>query len=686
MTTPAYVIGVDVGGTFTDVFILDEATGTIATAKVPTTRGDQSKGFVDGIGRKVEDFANISTVIHGTTVGTNALLERKGARTGIITTKGFRDVLEMRRRDRPTTWGLKGAFTPVVQRTDRVEVSERVLADGSVLAVIDEDEVRECARALAKQGCEAVCVFFINGYANNDNERRAVEAVRSVWNNSYVTAATEILPEIREFERLSTATLNAYLQPVVSSYLDRLDAALKAGGFGGDILIVQSNGGVMSVEIARRYPVRTALSGPAAGVIAARAIASAAGFDNIISCDMGGTSFDVSLTANGEVALAAQTAIDFGMVVRTPMIEITTIGAGGGSIAFVDKSGLLQVGPDSAGSNPGPVCYGLGNDRPTVTDANLVVGRINADRPIGGKLDRLDVEAARSAIAREIAEPLGLGIEAAAEAILKLANAKMAGAIRLVSIEKGHDPAKFAAMPFGGGGALHAGALIKEVGLGSALVPRFPGVTSALGCVVADMRHDRVQTVNRLVSDIDAGELGRQMTREASDMEAILMHAGVAFSTIEHVHELDMLYLGQTHTVSVPLSLPASGLGRQDIQAAFDEAYRQAYGRLLNNIPTRVMNYRIAVIGRRPGLDMSLFAPTDGKTAVGCRTGVRRIYADGAFHEAAIYERLDLAVGETVRGPAILEQPDATIYVDPGLVARVDDFGNLVIRSVRDQA
>ena len=686
MTRPAYVIGVDVGGTFTDVFILDEAAGTVTTAKVPTTRGDQSKGFVDGIGQRIENFADISTVIHGTTVGTNALLERKGARTGIITTKGFRDVLEMRRRDRPTTWGLKGSFTPVVQRTDRVEVAERVLADGSVLAVIDEDEVRERARALAKAGCEAVCVFFINGYANNDNERRAVEAVRSVWSNSYVTAATEILPEIREFERLSTATLNAYLQPVVSSYLDRLDEALKAGGFGGDILIVQSNGGVMSVETARRYPVRTALSGPAAGVIAARAIASAAGFDNIISCDMGGTSFDVSLTANGEVALAAQTAIDFGMVVRTPMIEITTIGAGGGSIAFVDKSGLLQVGPDSAGSDPGPVCYGLGNDRPTVTDANLVLGRINADRPIGGKLDRLDVKAARSAIAREIAEPLGLGIEAAAEAILKLANAKMAGAIRLVSIEKGHDPAKFAAMPFGGGGALHAGALIKEVGLGSALVPRFPGVTSALGCVVADMRHDRVQTVNRLVSDIDAPELGRQMAQEASDIETILKHAGVAFSAIEHVYELDMLYLGQTHTVSVPLTLPTSGLSREDIQAAFEKAYREAYGRLLNNIPTRVMNYRIAVIGRRPGLDMSLFAPTGGKTAVACRTGVRPIYAGGAFHEAGIYERLDLAVGETIRGPAILEQPDATIYVDPGLVARVDDFGNLVIRPVGDQA
>ncbi|CUA92373.1 hydantoinase/oxoprolinase family protein [Pannonibacter indicus] len=680
MNKPAYVIGVDVGGTFTDVFVLDEANGTIVTAKVPSTRGDQSKGFIEGIASRVADFGDISTVVHGTTVGTNALLERKGARTGIITTEGFRDVLEMRRRDRPTTWGLKGAFTPVVERPDRVEVQERVLADGSVLQVVDEDEVRAQAKALAESGCDAVCVFFINGYANNDNERRAVEAVRSVWPNSYVTAATEILPEIREFERLSTATLNAYLQPAVASYLDRLETGLKAQGFTGDILIVQSNGGVMSIGTAKKYPVRTALSGPAAGVIAATAIAEAAGFPNIITCDMGGTSFDVSLVADGKAALAAQTAIDFGMVVRTPMIEITTIGAGGGSIACVDKSGLLQVGPESAGSDPGPVCYGLGNTRPTVTDANLVLGRINPDRPIGGKLSKLDINASREAIRSHIAEPLGLSIEDAAEAILRLANAKMAGAIRLVSIEKGHDPAQFAAMPFGGGGSLHTGALIKEVGLGSALVPRFPGVTSALGCVVADMRHDRVQTVNRVLDTIDAGQLGAGMLAAAAETEDLLATAGVAFAAVDRVFELDMLYLGQTHTVNVPLTIPADGLTREAIRDAFEAAYKAQFGRLLDGIPMRVMNYRIAVIGRRPGLDMRLFAPVDGKSAAECRTGTRRVYAGGSWHETGIYERLQLMTGARIEGPAILEQPDTTIFVDPGLAGTVDAFGNLIIR------
>jgi N-methylhydantoinase A len=673
------VIGVDVGGTFTDVFVYNEATGQVETTKVPSTRGDQSKGFIEGIRRKVADFGDIRTVVHGTTVGTNALLERKGARTGIITTEGFRDVLEMRRRDRPTTWGLRGSFDPIVDRPDRVEVEERVLADGTVLQDVDPEAVKAQARALAEAGCEAVCVFFINGYANDENERIAVEAVRSVWPTAYVTAATEILPEIREFERLSTATLNAYLQPVVSSYLDRLEQGLDKKGFHGELLIVQSNGGVMGVGTAKDFPVRTALSGPAAGVIAAQAIAEAAGFSNIVTCDMGGTSFDVSLVAEGAAALAPQTSIDFGMVVRTPMIEITTIGAGGGSIASLDASGLLTVGPESAGSDPGPVCYGLGNKRPTVTDANLILGRINPDRPIGGKLDRLDIDTAREAIRTNVSDPLGLTVEEAAEAILRLANAKMAGAIRLVSIEKGHDPSKFAAMPFGGGGSLHTGALIKEVGLGSALVPRFPGVTSALGCVVADMRHDRVQTVNRLLSDIDAAALGSELQSVARTTEAVVTSAGAAFARIDRVFEFDMLYIGQTHTVAVAVD-PTVGLTTHAIQEAFNTAYSAAYGRLLDGIPVRVMNYRVTVIGRRPAFDMGVFAPKDGKSADECRTGSRTVWAEGAFHEAGLFDRLSLAVGERIAGPAVLEQPDTTIFVDPGLVATVDGFGNLVIR------
>lgn len=679
MSKPSIVVGVDVGGTFTDLFFLDERTGTCRVAKVPSTRGDQSIGIRDGIATRLDGLDDVATIVHGTTVGTNALLERKGARTGVITTEGFRDVLEMRRRDRPKTWGLWGTFEPVVPRDLRLEVPERVLADGTVSLPVDVDATRAAARTLLERGAESVCVFFINSYANTENEDRAVAAIREIWPNEHVTVASEILPEIREFERGSTASLNAYLQPPVGSYLEKLESGLKDGGFGGEILIVQSNGGVMSVDTARAVPIRTALSGPAAGVIAGAHIATAAGFPNVITCDMGGTSFDVSLIADGESALAAQTEIDFGMVVRAPMIEIATIGAGGGSIAWVDRGGILQVGPESAGSDPGPVCYGLGNDRPTVTDANTVLGRINAESPIGGKLDRLDVDAARAAIETHVATPLGLDVMTAAEAIVRVANARMAGAIRLVSVERGHDPKRFVAMPFGGGGSLHCGALIKDVGLAKALVPRYPGVTSALGCVIADMRHDTVVTLNTLLDVLDLDALNRRMELIGIDGDRLLDRAGVAFEGRDRIFELDMLYLGQTHTVPVRLPASSSPITRDQIQEAFDTAYRAAFGRLLDGIQIRVMNLRGAVIGERPKFDPAILAPDGNGTISDARIGSRQVFIDGGWHDTAVYDRLALPIDATVPGPAILEQADTTILVDPDLRGRVDRFGNLIV-------
>ena len=678
-----YVIGVDIGGTFTDVFFLDEAAGRFEVAKVPSTMDDQSRGFIDGIRNKLSSFAEVATVVHGTTVGTNALLERKGARTGIITTRGFRDVLEMRRRDRPQTWGLWGQFDPVVPRDMRLEITERTLADSTIHTAVDAQEVKAAARKLLDAGAESVCIVFINAYANAANELLALKAVRSVWPNDYVEASSNILPEIREFERTSTTTLNAYLQPLIGSYLGKLEAALKGDGFAGRVLMVQSNGGVMTVETARRFPIRTALSGPAAGVIASAYIAGEAGFPNVITCDMGGTSFDVSLVADGKSALASQSNIDFGLTVRTPMIEMTTIGAGGGSIAWVDRGGLLQIGPESAGSNPGPVCYGQGNDRPTVTDANLVMGRINAARPIGGKLDRLDVDAARAAINMHVAAPLGLDVMAAAEAIIRVANSKMAGAIRLVSIERGFDPKKFAAMPFGGGGALHAGALIKEVGLKSALVPRFPGINSALGCIIADMRHDFVQTVNAGLADLDMDELDRRMTGLARKGLDLLETAGVAFEGTDVLFELDMCYQGQTHTVDVTLPVhfdgASTGLDARMIRVAFEGRYNAVYGRLLDGIAIRVLNLRVTAIGRRPKFDLTLLAPSDGVSLDDVRRDSRQVWFDGNWHETAIYDRLPLSVGVIVPGPAILEQPDSTTFIEPDLEGAVDRFGNLII-------
>ncbi|SLN64676.1 Acetophenone carboxylase gamma subunit [Roseivivax jejudonensis] len=677
------MIGVDVGGTFTDVFFLDEGTGTARVAKVPTTRPDQSGGFLEGIRREVDDLSTLSAVIHGTTAGTNALLERKGARIGVITTEGLRDVLEMRRRDRPRTWGLRGDFEPIVPRDLRREVPERTLADGTIRVPVDLDAVRAAGEALRDAGCDAVAVLFAHAYANPENEARAVEALRAFWPNAHVSASSEILPEIREFERFSTTALNAYLQPEVSGYLDRLDAALRDGGFGAEFMIVQSNGGVMGVDTACRLPVRTALSGPAAGVIAAAYIAGEAGFPDVITGDMGGTSFDVSLIAGGRSMLAPQTAIDFGMVVRTPMIEITTIGAGGGSIAWVDKGGLLNIGPESAGSTPGPVAYGQCNDRPTVTDANVVLGRIDPDNPIGGKLDRLDVAAAERAIDTHVGEKLGLSTVAAAEAILRVANSRMAGAIRLVSIERGFDPKRFAFMPFGGGGALHAGAMLAEVGIGRAIVPRYPGVTSAMGCVIADMRQDFVQTVNATVDALDTDALAAFMQDHVDTGTRMLEATETRFEARETLFELDMAYVGQTHTVAVPLPVTVTdgrvaAPSRAAVAEAFDTAYHAAYGRLLPSGTRRVMNLRSAVIGKRPKFDLATLAPAGGTVEAALR-GHRRVHFGDAWHDTALYDRLALPVDAVIDGPAILEQADTTVLIEPGLSGRVDPHGNTII-------
>lgn len=674
------VIGVDVGGTFTDILALDETAGLVRVAKVPSTRGDQSVGFLEGIMNVTDHLGDVDTVVHGTTVATNALLERKGAKTGIITTKGFRDVLEMRRRDRPTTWGLWGQFTPVVERINRLEVTERTLADGTVRVPVDEAEVKAAARVLLDQGCSAVCLFFINGYANPENEKHAARVLRSVWPNEHVSVATEILPEIREFERCSTTTLNAYLQPPVASYLARLEDRLSAEKADSEILIVQSNGGVMSIDTAKSLPVKTALSGPAAGVVAARQIADAAGFTNIITGDMGGTSFDVSLVADGRNMLTAQANIDFGMTIRTPMIEMTTIGAGGGSIAHIDDTGLLEIGPESAGSDPGPVCYGLGNTRPTVTDANLVLGRIDARNPIGGKQEKLDIDAARKAIEEHVAKPLGLSAEDGAEAIIRVANAKMGGAIRLISIERGYDPKVFAMMPFGGGGALHAGSMMRDIGLGASIVPRFPGVNSALGCVMSDLRHDEVRTLNVMLTDLDCGSLAEMIREITSQSTAIVKKSRARLKSIERIIELDMLYLGQSHSVAVPITGDPDTLNHQSIHAAFVDSYARAYSRSLEGIPVRVLNLRLSVVGMRPAVDLKILAKGDrAQTPADCILAEQKIYAEGQWHDGRIIDRLALPEGSMIAGPALLVQNDATIYLDPFIEAKVDALGNVIM-------
>jgi len=696
MTASGVIIGVDVGGTFTDLFLLDAATRGFKTCKVPSHRGDEARGFLNGLAAldslaAPESLAAPATagaggsIVHGTTVGTNTLLERRGPLIGVITTRGFRDVLEMRRRDRRRTWGLWGDFVPIVERALRLEVGERTLADGTIRTAIDPAEICAAAELLRKSGAESVAILFINAYANAENERRALAAVRAVWPNEHVSASHEVLAEIREFERFSTTALNAYLQPVIGAYLGRLEASLAQQPSPRQLHVVQSNGGIMSTASARKLPVRTALSGPAAGVIAAAAIAKAAGFENVITCDLGGTSFDVSVIAAGKSAVAPQTTIDFGLVIRTPMVEITTIGAGGGSLAYVDRGGLLQVGPESAGSIPGPACYGLGNTRPTLTDAQLVLGRINSSRPLGGGLKSLDIDKAKHALATHVGRPLGLPVAETADAIVRVAEARMAGAIRLISIERGHDPKRFVAMPFGGGGALHIGALIRQIGLACAVVPRFPGITSALGCVIADPKHDLVYTVNLALDGIDAAGLERQLRESSEKTSAVIAATGIAVERIDVQHELDMHYVGQTHTIAVPLGTTAQGAAPQltedSVRAAFETAYDASFGRLLRGLPVAIASLRVSAIGHRPAFDASLFAPDPTASLDRAALGLRPVWFDGDWRDTRVWSRLDLPVGAGIEGPAILEQPDATTVIEPGLIGRTDPRGNLIVRA-----
>jgi N-methylhydantoinase A len=708
MTASGIIIGVDVGGTFTDLFLLDSSTRVFKTCKVPSHRGDEARGFLNGLAA-LDSFAargaasaggaaartslrslrklNCASIVHGTTVGTNTLLERRGPKIGVITTRGFRDVLEMRRRDRRRTWGLWGDFVPIVERDMRIEVRERTLADGTIRTAVDPAEIRSAAELLREKGAESVAILFINAYANAENERRALDAVSALWPNEHVSASHEVLAEIREFERFSTTALNAYLQPVVGAYLGKLEGSLAEPPSPRKLHVVQSNGGIMSTASARKLPVRTALSGPAAGVIAAAAIAKAAGFHNVITCDLGGTSFDVSVVAAGKPAIAPQTTVDFGLVIRTPMIEITTIGAGGGSLAYVDRGGLLQVGPESAGSIPGPACYGLGNTRPTLTDAQLVLGRINSSRPLGGELKSLDVDKAQHAVATHVGKPLGLSVAEAADAIVRVAEARMAGAIRLISIERGHDPKRFVAMPFGGGGALHIGALIRQIGLACAVVPRFPGIISALGCVIADPKHDMVQTVNLALDGIDALALERRLRETSEKTSAVIAATGIPVERIDVQHELDMHYIGQTHTIAVPLGATARGAAPEvtehSVRAAFETAYDASFGRLLRGLPIAIASLRVSAIGQRPAFDASLFAPDPTASRDTAALGARQVWFDGDWRDTRIWSRLDLPAGAEIAGPAILEQPDATTVIEPGFIGRADPLGNVIVRPVK---
>ena len=671
------IVGVDVGGTFTDLIYMEPGSGDVRIAKVPTTPDNQAEGFMAALAEAAVELATVANISHGTTTTTNALLERKLSTCGLITTKGFRDVLELGRRTRPQPYGLIGQFVPLVPRELRLEVAERMDADGNILTPLDEESLRIALRELIAAGCESLVVHFLHSYRNPAHERRAVEIAQELWPNEYITAGHAILSEYREYERGVTATVNACVQPVLQRYLVNLRRQLADGGFRHDLLVMQGNGGSVASGIAAEAAVKTVMSGPASGVMAAAATARATGIDNLITFDTGGTSCDVGLVQGGVPDVTSEMELEYAMPIHVPMVDVHTIGAGGGSIAFVNEAGMLQVGPKSAGAQPGPICYGRGGTRPTITDANLLLGRLDPAGLLGIAGDA-PLDAVQHAVRQEICQPLGLGLEQAAAAIIDIGNDRMAGAIRMVTLARGHDPRDFTLFAFGGAGPMHAAALARELSIPRVLIPARPGITNAIGCITADLRHDYVNTLNAPLSVLDVAEVHAILEAQIEEGRATIEREGVAVTTIDCLHFADMQFEGQTHLLTVPLN--GTMVQVAELQAAFEAVYFDRFHVELEEIRAVLVSLHTAVIGRRPGAPLQALATAGGNNSLAdARRGQRAVWFAGEVHETPIYQRHLLPADMALDGPTIIEQMDCTIVVEPGNRVTLDGLGNLVI-------
>jgi N-methylhydantoinase A len=671
------VAGVDVGGTFTDLVLIDDA-GAVRLAKVPSTPGNQAGGVMAAFAEAGADLSALDLIVHGTTTTTNAVLERKLARTGLITTAGFRDVLELGRRTRPQPYGMTGTFTPVIPRDLRLEVPERMDAGGQVVTPLDEDAVRAAGRRLLEAGCVSVAVHFLHAYANPAHELRAAALLAEFWPNGHITTGYALLSESREFERGVTAAVNASVQPLLDRYVAQLREDLAAGGYGGELLVMNGNGGTVSSRLVAREAAKTVMSGPASGVMAAAYTGRRAGFPDLLTYDMGGTSTDVALIRGAEPPVSNEIEIEYAMPIHVPMVDVRTVGAGGGSIARVNAAGLLEVGPDSAGSQPGPICYGRGGADPTISDANLLLGRLDSARlkSVEGGVTLAEVS---RIFAERLGRPLGLSAIEAAEAVIRVANLKMAGAIRMVSVSMGHDPRDLALFAFGGAGPLHATALARELGVPRVLVPARPGITNALGCVIADFRHDFVTTLNTPLAALDPARLTEVLLAQAAEGEEMIARERVAVGELRRVFSLDMQFQGQTHLLRVPLDGPS--ITRDALQARFDEVYWRRFRVRLPEIRANVVNANCSVIGRRAEVDLSRLIDPAGRRAslAEARTGARPVRFDGRAHDTAIYRRDWLPQGFRLTGPAVIEQMDTTILVEPGDAAEGIADGNILV-------
>jgi N-methylhydantoinase A len=683
-------VGVDSGGTFTDICLFDEQTGRVETWKVPSTPDDPSRGIAQGVEEGMRraapeagehPAAPIVYFGHGTTVATNALIQHRGVKTGLITTDGFRDLLEIGRQKRPDLYDIQ-ADKPktLVPRDLRLEVPERVRHTGEIDTPLDEAKMRAAARTLKAAGVKAVAVSFLYGFIRPDHEKRAVAILREELPDAFISAGHEIAPEFREFERLSTVVLNAYLGPVMGHYIRRLSPRLKALGMTATPHLTQSNGGVIGFSTAADMPVRTILSGPSTGVVGAQAIGAVAGFEDLITFDMGGTSTDVALLQDGRCGLAAEATVH-GYPIKAPMLDIHTVGAGGGSIAFIDSGGLLKLGPRSAGADPGPACYDKGNEEPAVTDANVVLQTLNPEHLLGGRM-KIRQDLAKRAIGR-LAERLGLGVPETAQGILSVVTANMARAIRVISVQRGHDPRDYTLMAFGGAGPLHAARLAKELEIGRVLVPANPGILCAMGLLLTDLRADFALTRLLPATEASTADVAEAFAALSERADRWFEHEAIAPNERRLARTVDMRYHGQNYELSVAVPdgaiTPAT---MQTLAAGFADVHRQRYGFAADGDPVQLVTLRVEATGtvRKAELKAHPDAGPDASAAIVHRRSVWLAEARD-FVATPIYARDALHPGNRFAGPAIVEQMDATTLVPPGTTARVDAYLNLILEA-----
>jgi len=686
----AWRIGVDIGGTFTDVVLVDEETGHIGVAKAPTTPRDVAEGVIAGIRQGLEQYrvdpAEVALLAHATTIVTNALLEKNGARAGFVTTRGFRDVLELRRSSRADLYDLfQEAPAVLVPRRWRFEITERIDAQGMVVTPLDEGEIDGLIAAIRDAGLETVAVSLLFSFLNDSHERLLGEKLRRALPGLGVYLSSEVLPEIREFERASTTAVCAYVGPLLAGYLARLQRALTALGL-PQLYVMGSSGGVFDIAEGLRMPAMAIESGPAAGVIAASLAGKELGLANLISFDMGGTTAKASLIAEGEIAVTAEYEVGgsghakrwltgTGHPIRVPVIDLAEVSAGGGSIAWVDRGGALKVGPRSAGADPGPAAYGLGGTEPTVSDADVVLGYLDREALLGGALP-IDLRAAQTAIREQVADPLGLGVTEAAAAIVEIVNSNMAEALRIVSVERGHDPREFALIAFGGAGPVHATAFAADLQIPEVIVPPAAGAFSALGLVASDLKRDYSRTLYADLRALDpAVAAGALAEMEATASEWL---AAVAIPPARRglLRAADLRYRRQAYELTVPLADgPVTRASLDRLAAAFHDKHRQTYGHANSEEPVQLVNLRLTAIGRLPDLRLA------GPAAAPARRTMREVwFPETGSARCAVHRRDGLAAGEGLAGPAIIEAMDSTIVVPPGWIALVDGVGYIRLR------